>query len=214
MLQHVSHMNKLTQFSSLTSDDPQDRFLAVIERLDEERDPTAQLTHEVTLGNRRFTARNTKERPHFEALVQSLRSRLDLPRPARVVQALRNAELRTAFLAEVGALTAAEVAQLAGSRAKNSSALAGRWRAERRIFAVPWGGDLLYPAFQFADGGPRPTIARVLHAFGERPSGWEIALWFATQSPHLPHSARPLERLDDADGLVAAARAEHELPEF
>jgi hypothetical protein len=207
-------MSQRHSLSHLTATGGQDSFLAVIDRLEEERDPTGQLTHEITAGRRKFIARETPEHPRFEALVESLRSKLDLPRPAGVIQALRNAELRTAFVAEVGALTAAEVAQLAGSRAKNSSALAGRWRTERRIFAVPWGGDLLYPAFQFAHGEPRPTIARVLQAFGQRPSGWEVALWFATPSPYLPHNARPLEWLDDPDALVAAARAERELPEF
>jgi len=201
----MSHKSVITELTSGGSD----RFLAVVERLEREARPADQVAFEV-----KTSLRASGETLRFEALIESLRGRLDLPRPAAVSQALRNAELRTAFISEIGGLTAAEVAELAGSRARNSSALAGRWRAERRIFAVPWGGELLYPAFQFADGAPRPVIGRVLEAFGERPSGWEVALWFATPSSYLPRDGRPIERLADPDALVAAARAELSLPEF
>lgn len=221
-------MSNRRSLADLTSKTTGDKFLALVNRLEEERDPVGQAAYEITAGSRHLIARRIRpkgrdvgretveddDRLRFEALIETFRSKLDLPRPASVAQALRNADLRTAFLAEVGALTAAEVAQLAGSKARNSSALAGRWRSERRIFAVPWGGELLYPAFQFADGQPRSPIARALQAFGERPSDWEVALWFATPSPYLPGNARPLERLGDPDALVAAVHAERSLPEF
>lgn len=221
----MSNRRPLTELTSKTTGD---KFLALVNRLEEERDPVGQTAYKITAGSRHLIARRIRtkgrdvvhqtveddDRLRFDALIETFRSKLDLPRPASVAQALRNADLRTAFLAEVGALTAAEVAQLAGSKAKNSSALASRWRSERRIFAVPWGGELLYPAFQFADGEPRPLIARVLQSFGERPSDWEIALWFATPSAYLPRNARPLEQLGDPDALVAAVHAERTLPEF
>lgn len=218
-------MSNRRTLTSLTSGD---KFLSLVDRLEQERDPIGQTANEIGGGSRRFLTRQLRQKrsnslrqtiedddPHrFEALIETFRSRLDLPRPASVTQALRNADLRTAFLAEVGALTSAEVAQLAGSKAKNSSALAGRWRSARRIFAVPWGGETLYPAFQLADGEPRPIIARILQAFGERPSGWEVALWFATPSAYLPRNARPIEQLGDPDELVAAVHAEQSLPGF
>jgi hypothetical protein len=53
----------------------------------------------------------------------------DLPTPAAVLQARRNAEARNALLAEFGALRSSEIAELAGSRAANRAALANRWRA-------------------------------------------------------------------------------------
>lgn len=212
-MRRMSNRRTLTHLTSRTTGD---QFLALVDRLEEERDPVGQTTRRIRPKARDVVrqAAQDDDRLRFEGLIETFRSKLDLPRPASVAQALRNADLRTAFLAEVGVLTAAEVAQLAGSKAKNSSALAGRWRSERRIFAVPWGGELLYPAFQFADGGPRPLIARVLQSFGERPSDWEIALWFATPSPYLPGNARPLEWLGDTDALVAAVHAERTLPEF
>lgn len=222
-------MSSRRALTTLTTEPTDDKFLALVDRLEVERDPVRHAASEIRTGSRRFIASRINQKgnevllqthekvedgPRFEALVETFRSKLDLPRPASVVQALRNADLRTAFLAEVGALRSGEVAQLAGSRARNSSALAGRWRSERRIFAVPWGGEFLYPAFQFADGEPRPVIARVLQSFDGRPSDWEVALWFATPSPYLPRNTRPLEQLGDPDALVAAAHAERTLPEF
>jgi hypothetical protein len=188
-------------------------FVESISRLEEERSLTTLIGRRVQEASGGYGS-GRDEPQAFEGLIDTLRSKLDLPRPASVVSALRNAELRAAFVAEIGALTAAEVAIVAGSKARNSSALAGRWRSEGRIFAVSWAGSQLYPAFQFADGEPRPAIARVIRTFGERASGWEIAIWFTTPSPYLPQSGAPLAHLDDEDSLVVAAQAELDLPEF
>lgn len=225
----MMYMSSRRALTKLTPRPTDDQFLSLVDRLEVERDPVGRAASAIRTGSRRFIARRISQKgndvslrtdaededgPRFEALIETFRSKLDLPRPASVAQALRNADLRTAFLAEVGALRSGEVAQLAGSKARNSSALAGRWRSERRIFAVPWGGELLYPAFQFSDGEPRPLIARVLRSFGGRPSDWEVALWFVTPSAHLPRNTRPLEQLGDPDALAAAAHAERTLPEF
>jgi len=194
-------------------DDEAASFVQSVGRLDEEASLVALVERRAGEATQPYEA-GSDERRAFASLVDAMRSRLDLPRPASVISALRNAELRATFLAEVGALTAAEVAVVAGSKARNSSALAGRWRSEGRIFAVPWAGSQLYPAFQFVNGEPRRVVGRVLEAFGDGPSGWEIAIWFVTPSPYLPGDGVPLAHLDDADALVAAARAELDLPEF
>jgi hypothetical protein len=207
-------MKKWRALMYLTRDDhAAASFVQSVERLGEEGSLTALVERRVQEASEGYET-GIDERRAFEGLVDTLRSRLDLPRPSSVVAALRNAELRAAFIAEVGALTTAEIAVIAGSKARNSSALAGRWRSEGRIFAVPWAGSQLYPAFQFANGEPRPAIARVIEAFGDRPSGWEIAIWFATPSPYLPDDGVPLAHLDEADALVVAAQAELDLPEF
>ena len=228
-MQYVRIMSSRRHLTKLTSRPSNDRFLSMVDRLESEANPVDQATGQVRVVGRQHKAhkigkgatvpsagsdRSRKHEVAFESLVDTLRGQLDLPRPAAVIQALRNAELRTAFVAEVGVLSAAEVSRLAGSQAKNSSALAGRWRADRKVFAVPWGGDWLYPAFQFAEGEPRPVISRILEVFGAETSGWEIALWFATPSPYLNHDARPIEQLDNPDALVSAATADRRLPEF
>lgn len=150
----------------------------------------------------------------FEDLVDSLRPRTPIPAPATVRSALRNAELRTAFLERVGALTSAEVARVAGSTADNRHAIASRWRKDGRILGVPWGDQTLYPVFQFRDGAPHPTVARVLRAFDGRASAWEIALWFVMPSAALPGEAAPVAFLDDPSRLEAAVRSELDLPAF
>jgi len=130
-------------------------------------------------------------------------------------QAVRNAAARPEFLAEFATLTSAAVARSAGSTAKNAAALATSWRKERRVFAVTWGGELRYPDFQFDDSGtPLPAIRTVLDVFKDVPSDWQVALWFATPSPHLRRHGRPVEFLRDPGTLAAAAQAELTLPEF
>ncbi len=118
-------------------------------------------------------------------------------------------------MSEHATLASGEVARSAGSAAKNAAALATRWRKERRIFAVSWGGELRYPAFQFDDSGaPLPAIKQVLKVLNAGTSAWQVALWFASPSPYLPRKARPIQFLMDRDRLVAAARAERDLPDF
>lgn len=131
-----------------------------------------------------------------------------LPEPAVLMQMLRNVNLRVTFLETHEAWNAAQVAQFAGSSAKNASALAGRWRSEGQVFAVDLDNDLLYPAFQFdpATRKPKPVIRRLLAIFAERQaSPWEIALWLANGRQGLTDV--PLALMDSApDAVIAAAK--------
>ena len=124
----------------------------------------------------------------------------------RLQQLRLQAEARKAFLDAVELLTSAMVARLGDSNARNASALANRWKAEGRIFAVPSGRADLYPAFQFdAHGRPRPAVREVLRHLA-RSSEWGRALWWTAPSGWLG-DRRPLEVLDeDPDAVVAAAR--------
>jgi Poly(hydroxyalcanoate) granule associated protein (phasin) len=134
------------------------------------------------------------------------------PSAAEVAHLRRNAEARTAFLAEFGTLTSGEVAELAGSSAANRAALANRWKAEGRIFAVETGGQTLFPAFQFSDddGQPRPVIAEILAVLQPRLSGWQTALWFTGRNGWLG-AKRPVDVLaSDPSTAVEAARQEAE----
>ncbi len=141
--------------------------------------------------------------------IEALMPPAAVPGRAAVLQARRNAEARAALLAEFGALTSSEVADLAGSRARNRAALANRWRKEGRILAVSHRGQTLYPGFQLdEDGRPRPEVAEVLAALGEGMGAWEVALWFTSASGWLG-GARPVDLLDrEPERVVAAARRE------
>jgi hypothetical protein len=147
-----------------------------------------------------------------QSLIDLLTPTFDVPRPAAVLQARRNSEARREFLEEFGALTSAEVADLAGSTAENRSALATRWRKEGRIFAVTLHEILLFPGFQFDDEGrPLEAIAHTLDALSARElSEWEVALWFTKRTGWLS-DRRPVDVMrDDPDAVVEAARREHD----
>ena len=144
-----------------------------------------------------------------EELAEAMTPDVDIPKPAVVLQARRNAEARAAMLEEFGALTAAEVADLAGSEAKNTSALAGRWRREGRLVAVEHHGTVYYPGFQFdSTGKPRPEIAEVLRYLSSPDvTPWQQALWFTSANGWLG-GRRPVDLLDDqGNAVVAAAEA-------
>ncbi len=121
------------------------------------------------------------------------------------IQVQRNAEARAALQEEFGLLTSADVANSSGARAKNTSALAGRWRRDRRIFGVPGSdGSQLYPGFQFdTSGQPRPAIARIIEALAPAMDGWSLALWFVAANGWLG-SQRPADYLHDDQVIIAA----------
>jgi hypothetical protein len=136
---------------------------------------------------------------------------LAVPTPAAVLQAQRNAAARNELLQEFGGLRSQEIADLAGSRASNRAALANRWRAEKRVVAVPVRDELLYPGFQFTDEGrPHPAVGETLGWLRADPhtTDWQAALWFVTPTAWLG-GHRPVDVLDDdPDAVVEAARRE------
>lgn len=129
-----------------------------------------------------------------------------IPHSSRVLQIQRQAEARESFLGEFVTLSSQEVAEMSGSTARNTAALASRWKADGKVFALSLGRTDRYPAFQFGeDGKPLPIISRVIEVFGDR-SPWTIALWFASGSGWLGGS-RPVDvLLRRPDEVVEAAR--------
>jgi hypothetical protein len=143
-----------------------------------------------------------------ERLIESMLP-ATVPSTARVLQARRNALAREALLQEFGALTSAEVADIAGSRAANKAALANRWKQEGRIFPITHHGQTLFPSYQFdAEGQPRPAIAAVLSTLGQQSRDWELAIWFISSSGWLG-GRRPVDLLEGDPAAVAKA-ARHE----
>lgn len=132
----------------------------------------------------------------------------------RVVQLQRQARARHDFLSEFPALSSQQVAELSGSKATNVAALASRWKAAGKVFAVSEGRADRYPAFQFGDDGkPLPVIEKVIRALAGW-STWAIALWFASNSGWLG-GRRPVDLLlDSPDEVVDAARRSAEPLEF
>lgn len=144
-----------------------------------------------------------KER--VESLIEAMVPRVLVPSPVAVLQARRNAEAREALVQEFGVLTSTEVAELAGSQAKNRAALANRWKQERRIFSVQHQGATVFPGYQFDTAGrPRPVIAEVVERLGSQSSEWELALWFVAETGWLS-GRRPVDLLDRDPRAVAEA---------
>jgi hypothetical protein len=144
----------------------------------------------------------------IEDLATAMTPEIQIPTPPVVLQARRNAEARAGLLTEFGALTATQVAELAGSEAKNTSALAGRWRREGRLVAVEHQGSVYYPGFQFdSHGRPKAIVAEVLkHLNYPSTTPWQQALWFTTANGWLD-GRRPADVLDkEGSAVIAAAR--------
>ncbi|MBB3394873.1 MULTISPECIES: hypothetical protein [unclassified Rhizobium] len=128
---------------------------------------------------------------------------------ARGVLAADNLALRDRFVQELPQLNSIDVGKQSGSSAKNSYATAARWKKNGEIISVQHRGSEFFPAFQFQDGRPHPTIKQVLAALPQSMTAWQKALWLVSSNGWLEDAA-PIDLLDNADALVAAAKKEHE----
>jgi hypothetical protein len=133
--------------------------------------------------------------------------RLTTLSPAVLEQVNRNAQAQAELADEFGLRSSTDVAKLARSTASNRAATANRWVNQRKVFTVDVDGAQRFPGFQFDENGrPRPIIADVLAAFGDRLTGWELALWFTGSSDWLGDE-HPVDVLDsDPELVVEAAR--------
>jgi Poly(hydroxyalcanoate) granule associated protein (phasin) len=146
-----------------------------------------------------------QQRRDRERLIEAMLPSTPVPTPPEVLQARRNAAAREELISEFGLLSSTDVAARAGSRAKNTAALANRWKQEGRIFSVPHQGAVYYPAFQFDDEGkPLPVIALILATLGRQSEGWELALWFIASNGWVD-GRRPVDLLRSEPEAVAAA---------
>jgi hypothetical protein len=127
-----------------------------------------------------------------------------------VLQARRNAELRQRLLREHAVVTSAQVAEMAGSAARNKAALAAGWRKDGRIFGVPLPtGEYVFPTVQFDDvGHPRSDMRILIGVFPKDAREWQLFAWLATPNGWLA-GALPFAVLQsDADAVVKAASQE------
>lgn len=119
-----------------------------------------------------------------------------------VAQRRRQAEAHAGLRAIVAQLSRALVARQAGVPARRASTVVRHWETEGRIFAVPAGRHVRYPAFHSAPitGQLRPVFAAVLgHHQPETP--WGRALWWTAPSGWLG-GRRPLGVLAQVEGVV------------
>jgi hypothetical protein len=150
-------------------------------------------------------AADLERRPRHDRLAE-LPLADDEPLAAAVLQ--RDADARRALVREWGAWSATELADRAGAKASDRSALASAWRGNGRVVGVDWNGRTVYPAFQLAaDGQPRPVIGRVLaHLRRAGLTDWQAMLWFTSPTAWL-EDRRPVDLLDAAPAAVEGAAA-------
>ena len=120
-----------------------------------------------------------------------------------------NLDLRDRFVATTSPLTSAAVAARAGHGGRNPYATAARWKKAGDIFSVHHRGTEYFPAFQFREGRPHPTVKPALAALPANLSPWQRAFWFVSTNGWLGDES-PADRLDDAAAVLAAARREGE----
>jgi hypothetical protein len=118
-------------------------------------------------------------------------------------------EARGVLAADNLELTSAEIANRAGSSARNLYATAARWKKAGDIFSVHHRGTEYFPAFQLRDGRPHPAIKKALVALPENLSPWQRAFWFVSTNGWLNDKA-PMDVLDDIDAVAAAAARERQ----
>jgi len=122
---------------------------------------------------------------------------------------LRNAEKRKEFLDEFAVIDSARVHEISGNMGSNPSQTAAVWRKANRILGLPVGQRIVYPAFQFDEGGrPYPLMKRVLDALPDDMTPWQAAFWLVSSSSALD-GGLPLDAIRRGDErVVGAARNE------
>ena len=131
---------------------------------------------------------------------------------ARDWQNQQNIVLRNDFLARCGGLLSArDVADLLGSRAKNRASSANQLKDQGKALCVRLHGRDGFPLFQFDPISQRcaPEMAQVISALEPAyQPGWQMALWFIAANAWLDEQT-PLERwASDRSAVVHAAEAE------
>lgn len=153
----------------------------------------------------------TVEESRLEAAIGKLAEVLlpDELEDARGVFAADSLELRDRFVRELPQLSSVDISKQSGSSAKNGYATAARWKKNGDIFSVQHRGAEYFPAFQFQDGRPHPTIRKIVAALPQSMTAWQKALWFVSSNGWLEDAA-PVDLLDDSAALMVAAKREHE----
>ncbi|QDG94449.1 hypothetical protein NIBR502774_18005 (plasmid) [Rhizobium sp. NIBRBAC000502774] len=120
-----------------------------------------------------------------------------------------NAKARARFFGEWSSFTSKDLAEVAGHGSKNRSMTASRWKMKGKVFSIKHGAVEYFPAFQFEEGQPIESVAKVLALLGEKKSGWQLAFWFTSPNGWLA-GKRPVDALKDTDAVVSAAAREAE----
>jgi hypothetical protein len=85
------------------------------------------------------------------------------------------------------------------------------WLRERHCFAYRHDGRYRFPTFQFANGLPKPVVARVIRLLHPM-DGWVVMYWFAAANAWLDEGASPVSVVDtDQEAVLVAASHANDL---
>lgn len=134
------------------------------------------------------------------------------PTPTSEAAALRWAERKAAILRDHDVVTAAQLANPAGSAEPDQVSRVDEWRSSGRLFGVHDGTQVVYPLFQIKEGQPHPVVQEVLQHLRPPMADWEIFAWFTASDTWACRGRLPKDLLDDdPDAVIEAAR--HEVAE-
>lgn len=130
------------------------------------------------------------------------------PEQAHRVQATENAW--RAMDKDFGLLNAGEVAERCGSKSIGRTSYATDARRSGRIMAVKRLNRLLYPAFQFSAAGPIPLMRDLKREADRLDIDEETTLlWMTAPTTWWDEDSRPVDHLDDPEGITAAFRSHY-----
>lgn len=160
--------------------------------------------------------RQRQEPAALQQLAEALTPREPAP-PHLLKEAAMLAQARKAVLDSADWLSSAQLAQLAGFNARNTSAQPNRWKREGRLFAIQLAGVDYFPGYGLdAQQSFRPLrrLAEVIAVLSARKDGWGMAYWFASVNGFLD-GQRPQDVLaHDPDRVLAAAKDEVEALDY
>ena len=115
-------------------------------------------------------------------------------------------EIRERLKQSVNLIDAAKWAKWRGVQSNPSAAL-GKYKQNKRIFAVRSGNRDLYPAFQFAENAqPLPVLQKILKHVPKEAQGWPLLSWFDARNALLKNR-KPSEVLASEPTAVVRAAA-------
>jgi hypothetical protein len=154
-----------------------------------------------------MTTRSTEAERPTEADAGPVADKVPVSESSFEEAARRWAERKEAMLRDNGVATAAELAEITGSKAANKASRANEWRAGSRIFGVNDGRQLVYPLFQIKEGRPRKVMAEVLSRLRPKMTDWEIFAWFTAPDMWSCRGRAPKDLLDEnPEAVIEAAR--------
>lgn len=163
---------------------------------------------------------STAERTQFHSEIHAeLTRRSELQNanldPAFIEQVLRNNEEYRIDYLNTHRLYCSDGGIKVNRTRKNADQVNGNarklldWGKSRLVFSIPFLGNILFPAFQFAGHEPIPAVREILRKFPKEMSNWEVAFWFDQRNVWLGGKSPENSLRNEVEVINAAAQYSH-----